>query len=957
MNLRGNGGGPAAEPEIAPIRALYLAHDPHNSAVLLASFRSGGFDCDLAWAADRTEFIEALSSAHFDVILSDLPTPGFDGYASLDVARVMAKETPFIFLAAGSASQLAIECIKRGATDCVEWERLALLPYIVHRSLAEIRERQKRVEAENALRESEFRFRALIEHNWDAVVLLDTDGTVIYGSPSVKRILGVEPESLFGRSYRDFVSREDAVLVGAQIRDSDREESSGLLAEFRVVRGDGSACWVEGAINNLIFDPSIQAIVVNFRDITDRKERELEREAIIRFSSELRTAATRTEMLPVLLDQLQGFLGCEGSAICFFEPVGDGLRFELGRGQWVGIEGTLLPGLGAELRGFFSDGTYRCLTGESFRERLPHSLSSVGEVVGVALCSQGEIFGAFWVGRALPFSDSELRLLDAISGMASNAIQRATLLERSISTANEFAALHETVRDLTEHRELSTLLETIVDRASSLLLAGRAAMFLKDHERGDLQLQVAQGYSVPPSVTLAPGLGAIGQAAERREPILIDASLLKGEQGLPGIQLAVPMLYSGELLGVLAVGEFVGKGGRVTDSEVRLLSLFAGQAAGIIHNTRLLEEANRRLQHVQALHMIDQAISSSVDLRIVLNILLGQAATLLEVDASAVLLVNSRTHMLEHFVSRGFRTHLIERSAIRVGTGLAGKVAADQRPLSIPDLAASPDGTPRSLLIASEDFRSYAAAPIVSKGRVRGVLELFTRRERERDSEWLDFLATLAGQAAIALENFELFEGLQRSNAELTQAYDATIEGWSRALDLRDRETEGHTLRVTEATERLARAMGLGESELVHIHRGALLHDIGKMGIPDSILLKSGPLTDEERRTMQKHPVFAYEMLAPISFLGPALDIPYCHHERWDGTGYPRGLKGEQIPLAARIFAVIDVWDALSSARPYRTPWPKEKVLDYIRGLAGKAFDPNVTRIFLDLFGSNESDR
>ena len=168
-------------------------------------------------------------------------------------------------------------------------------------------------------------------------------------------------------------------------------------------------------------------------------------------------------------------------------------------------------------------------------------------------------------------------------------------------------------------------------------------------------------------------------------------------------------------------------------------------------------------------------------------------------------------------------------------------------------------------------------------------------------------------------------------------------------MDLRDKETEGHTQRVTEITIRLAKIMGISEEQIVHIRRGALLHDMGKLGVPDAILLKPGGLTDEEWDIMRKHPQFAYEMMQPIEYLLPALDIPYCHHEKWDGTGYPRGLKGEQIPLPARLFAIIDVWDALRSDRPYRKAWPKDKVIAYIREQSGKHFDPDVVEKFFQL--------
>jgi putative nucleotidyltransferase with HDIG domain len=237
----------------------------------------------------------------------------------------------------------------------------------------------------------------------------------------------------------------------------------------------------------------------------------------------------------------------------------------------------------------------------------------------------------------------------------------------------------------------------------------------------------------------------------------------------------------------------------------------------------------------------------------------------------------------------------------------------------------------------------------MAKGSVKGVLEIFHRGRLEPDQEWLDFLNTLAGQAALAIDSANLFDNLQRSNIDLTLAYDATIEGWSHAMDLRDKETEGHTLRVTKMTMELAALFGIKKDEdLVGIRRGSLLHDIGKMGIPDTILFKPSTLTDEEWVMMKMHPTLAFEMLSPIRYLQSAIGIPYCHHEKWDGTGYPRGLKGEQIPLAARIFALADVWDALTSDRPYRNAWPNEKALEYLKSEAGKRFDPAVVKICLD---------
>jgi len=359
-------------------------------------------------------------------------------------------------------------------------------------------------------------------------------------------------------------------------------------------------------------------------------------------------------------------------------------------------------------------------------------------------------------------------------------------------------------------------------------------------------------------------------------------------------------------------------------------------------------DLQRQFQHLAALREIDLAISGSVDLRLTLKTILEQTTEQLKVDAADILLLNPHAMTLEFSAGRGFRTDALQNTRLRLGEGYAGRAALDRQLVHVPDLRGRKTDFLRSPYFSAEGFVAYYVVALIAKGEVKGVLEVFHRAPYEANDEWQEFLGTLAGQAAIAVDNAQLFDGLQRSNLELVMAYDATIEGWSRAMDLRDKETEGHTLRVTELTIRLARAMGTSEAEIVHVRRGALLHDMGKMGIPDRILLKPGKLSDEEWVVMRKHPQFAYDMLLPITYLRPALDIPYCHHEKWDGSGYPRGLKGEQIPLAARIFAVIDVYDALTSDRPYRKAWSREKTLEHIKTNSGTHFDPKVVEAFIN---------
>ena len=376
--------------------------------------------------------------------------------------------------------------------------------------------------------------------------------------------------------------------------------------------------------------------------------------------------------------------------------------------------------------------------------------------------------------------------------------------------------------------------------------------------------------------------------------------------------------------------------------------------ANAIQRASLFEQTERRLQRLAALRAIDMAISSSLDLHITLDLLLDQAISQLRVDAASVLLLSPHSHSLDYAAGRGFRSRAVERSSLRLGEGFSGQAALERRTVAVPNLAQAQPGASLPAVLSGEGFRAYYGVPLMAKGLVHGVLEVFQRSPLQPDLDWLEFLETLAGQAAIAVDNTQLFNGLQRSNLDLALAYESTIEGWSRALDLRDRETEGHTQRVTELTLQLARASQIDEKELLNIRRGALLHDIGKMGIPDSILLKPGALTPDEWVIMRQHPTVAYQLLSPIAYLRLALDIPYCHHEKWDGSGYPRGLNGDQIPLSARLFAMADVWDALRSDRPYRASWPAEQVRQHIHSLAGTHFDPAIVEAFLEMV-SDES--
>jgi putative nucleotidyltransferase with HDIG domain len=550
------------------------------------------------------------------------------------------------------------------------------------------------------------------------------------------------------------------------------------------------------------------------------------------------------------------------------------------------------------------------------------------------------------------FSEAEIELAAAVASTAAQAIDTARLFAETRRRAGELEAVAEVSSAMRTAATRAEMYPIILNQLLFLLQADGAKLALRDPGTGEIVTQLARGAWASRTGERQPrGEGLIGRVIDSGRPYLNNSSL----QSLPDGEIdrmadlhalaCVPLIASEQAIGAICVG----RQDPFNEEDLNLLNAICDMTANAIHRASLYEQTERRLQRLGALRMIDEAITASVDLRLTLNILLEQVANQLNIDAAAVLLLSPHTKVLEVAARRGFHTGALRNTRLRLGESDAGRAALMRQIVHVPDLSAKATDIGRAAVLAREGFMDYYAVPLIAKGQVKGVLEIFNRQPIASEPEWLDFLETLAGRAAIAIDNISLFDSLQRSNVELMLAYDATIEGWARALELRDRETKGHSQRVTEMTLQLASVLGLTEVELEHTRRGTLLHDIGKMGIPDQILNKPGPLTDQEWEIMRQHPVYAYNMLTPIAFLRPALDIPYCHHEKWDGSGYPRGLSGEQIPLTARIFAVVDVWDALRSDRPYRSAWPEQKALDYIKGEAGKHFDPQVVKEFLKL--------
>ncbi len=759
-----------------------------------------------------------------------------------------------------------------------------------------------------------------------------------------------------------------------------------LMLEEMVAIGEGKTCFEGDGINRDLAgnyldihiswsaspgsEGDLSNVIVSITNVTERKRREDVLKVIASINAAIRPLETRAEMLPVILRQVMELVHATTSALVLRDEFTGNAVIELANGEWSAGTGMVLTGrINASETILTSCKPYINPDIRSDpRFQLKDLVARDRSVIALPLQTQQRSIGVLWLGRAQHFTAAEIELLQAVTDIVANAIHRTTLHEKTRRSAEQVAtvaALGRALSSIFDPEEIYArlaqgVLDLLPDLAGVYLSTFDSQKKLISFVYGVLDGQRMDFSSTAPVSLDSPWAGSQAEVIRTHQPLIINDLHSRRRvaqtgilSGTPAVKtqsgIYVPMLAQDEITGVLFVQSY--RPDRFSQADAELLTLVGNTGAIALHTARLFTATQRQLQRLTALHAIDVAISSSLDLRITLNILLDQLTALLHLDAADILMLDSGAQTLEYAAGRGFRSPEMTHTRMKLGEGLAGQAALKNHIFTAAVLSPTETSDRRAPLLAAEGIQAYSAAPLVTKGQVKGVLEIFHRAPQEMDAEWQDFLETLAGQVAVAIDNAALVSQLQRTNLELTLAYDRTLEGWSLALSIRDKDTEDHTRRVTELTVQLARAMGLSDAELVQVRRGALLHDIGKLGIPDGILLKTGPLDEGEREVIQRHPIYAYEMLKSIDFLAPARDIPYCHHERWDGTGYPRGLKGEEIPLGARIFSVIDVWDSLCHDRPYRKAWPVEKAREYIQAHSGQYFDPHVVQVFLKMIG------
>jgi len=799
-----------------------------------------------------------------------------------------------------------------------------------------VRDITERVCAQEALANERNLLRSLIDNVPEYIYIKDAQSRFVMANPAVAKLFNLaSPEELLGKTDFDFFPKD---LAARYFADEQLIFQSGrplLDHEEPTMDRDGNQRWLSTTKAPLKdAQGKIFGLVGMGREITERKLTE-------------KALAWERHLFDTLLDNIPDY-------IYFKDLQSRFIRTTLSLAHAFGLSNPA-DMIGKTDFDFFTkehaqaafeDEQKILHTGDPMvgmieKETWPNHADTWVSTTKMPLRDEdGNIIGTFGISRditELKRTEDALASQDVKLNKKNEELTRLYRVSGSLFSSTFF--------------DMPTLAKTIVGVIKEEFSQSNCGVFLVKTDSNELICLASAGpytsQTRDVTVTLdGPGLVPLAIRTGRVTNIpdvLEDPAYMAGWDSMRS-ELTVPLKLGDQVIGAIDVQGAVPNA--FTDDDERILSIFAERAALALEHARLFTQTGHRMQNLLSLRTIDITIASSFDIYFTIGVILNQVIKQLGVHAADILIFNPATNTFQYSEGQGFHTQLLRYTNFPFEDVYAGQAARERRMITIQNLDQDPARLQQPVDFASEGFVTYIGIPLLAKGQIQGVLEVLHREHLELEKEKTDFLKMLAGQAAIAIDNARLFENLQSSTSELMMAYDETIEGWSRAMDLRDQETEGHSLRVTQLTLKLASSLGVGAEEMAHIRRGALLHDIGKIGVPDSILRKPGALTPEEWEIMRKHPQYAYDMLAPILYLKKAIDIPYCHHEKWDSTGYPRGLRGEQIPQAARIFAVVDVWDALTSDRPYRKAWAEEKALKYIREQSGTHFDPRVVEAF-----------
>ena len=751
---------------------------------------------------------------------------------------------------------------------------LAVLDDITERKLA----REK-------LLKSEALFRAVVEHNHEGIILMTAERRPFYVSPSYTQINGYLPEEWIGGYGPDYVHPDDQAIAANTIREVLQAPGRVGKASYRLRHKLGHWFWVETTVTNLLHDPAIQALVLNSRDITERRQSE----KALRESEQRYRELFKHANLAIFQNTMSGKI------------------------QAVNPE-------------------FARMFGYSDPEDVLASIKNAAEAFADP-ARRDEII-------RLKAEQPDLSTFESLYRRKDGSTFLGRLNVREVTNATISEPFFEGfIEDITERRQAEDALRESEEHYRGAITAAGLVPYVIDYKTRRFSFI---GENI---------LKLTGYTAGQITPAILSESILENRAwGLENSKLTIATAQNkfladeSENWGIdIRIRTRDGAERWLSDVSVPLRdkSGVVTQAIGVLQD---MTERKQREKELETISHLSGSLREAPTRADMLPAILKQLVELNNCDAISIEMIDPLTGETVVEAAQGTWADLTgTRQA--AGTGLNSIIAASQQPYHNNRMVDDPHfGMPLRFL---NGIQAGAGVPLIAQNHLIGYL--WVGRKNEISESEVRLLAAVADIAANAIYRATLFEQNEKHVEDLTLAYDTTLDGWAHALELRDQETEGHTRRVTQMTVELAIKMGIPESELENVRRGALLHDIGKMAIPDSVLLKPGTLNEREWEIMRRHPEYAFEFLEPIEYLHQAIDIPYCHHEKWDGSGYPRGLQGEQIPFVARIFAIVDVWDALRSNRPYRAAWSNEKTRNYILAQNQKHFDPQVLPVFLEM--------
>jgi len=901
---------------------------------------------------NMAQFEAALDNFNYDLVITDYHLRWTDGLQVLHHIKERYSDCPVIMFTGTGNEEIVVQALKAGLDDYLlkspkNYAQLPVAARIALHSAAQQR----------SLRELEQRCAHLVAEVPIGLLRMKEDGTFLNVNPALVEMLHYPDAETLKQTpvHTLYVDVTDSNAPWMHMAEGDVLTFTARMRCYdkRFIWAETSLRCVLDADDERVFDGSV-------RDITAQQERAHYLSSLAQITRLALQESDRHKVLTVVAENLQALFAADSCYITEWDEDTQRVLPATASGledihaylilEGMPAEGTLTASVRREKRVLSVPDPFNS---PYILPEIAQKFPMVRSVLALPLSAHGKFYGMIGIGFHTPhsFSEKEISLASDLSAYISLVFVTSVLLQETRQHLSELDAVHKASLQLTDSLDHHAVLETILLQIYNLLNIDNGHIFLFDGKQLTFGIAMMNGNISTRPIAQPRENGATMQTALSGKPLIIDSTrehelYANYMPDFDGALACFPLRAGGQVRGVLNVA--YEQPHHFLAHEIRMLELLADQAAIAIQNARLYDDVQRSLQRLQSLRTIDNTITVSMDISITLGVVLEQILRQLGVDAAALALFQPATTSLQYMMVRGrLSESVFPKHTIRLGNNLCGQVALRRKPLIVEDF--NPESNELTLSEIDTPPKIYVGLPLVAKGNLQGVLETYFFDAFHPNDDWLSFANTLTTQTAIAIENAQLFESLQHSNFELELAYDQTLEGWARTMEWRGTEPPGHISRIVELCLTFARRVIQDEKHLVDIRRGTLLHDVGKLAIPDEILLKPGPLTDAEWEIMRQHPVYARELLYPIHFLRRALVIPYAHHEHWDGSGYPRGLSGERIPLEARIFALVDVWDALTSERPYRPAWPPEKVIEYIQEQAGKLFDPNLTPIFLDV--------